>query len=279
MVCDIRLASTKESPIMNYDVEDKCIRDISEHHAPAFRYVPKSFDHDIRNETSAPTGGASRALVVDRHAIVRAGLRSLLRDAPEIQIIAEADDGLDALAIVQRQQPDIVIIELDLISMNGLDVISQITRRYDKARVIVLTSAQSEANAAKAFDAGAHAFILKLSPIATLLDAVRAVRAGRPGFLDPRLSSSEVSRLRLAGGTKQGRTEGTTNVSERGVTPRERQVLKLIAEGASNREIAERLSISKKTVETHRLNVMQKLGAHNTAELSRWALRLGLVSL
>jgi two-component system secretion response regulator SsrB len=260
-------------------VDHQYLYDVPEHPAPAFHYTGNHHDFGGRRDARVQGGGVSRALIVDRHAIVRAGLRSLLNNVAEIQIIGEADDGLDALSMFRYHQPDIVIVELDLISMHGFDVISQITRRCNKARVIVLTSAQSESNAAKALDAGAHAFILKLSPIGTLLDAVRAVRAGRAGYLDPRLNASEVARLRLAGETKQGRAEGAANVTERGVTPRERQVLKLIAEGASNREIAERLSISKKTVETHRLNVMQKLDAHNTAELSLWALRLGLISL
>lgn len=214
----------------------------------------------------------SRVLVVDDHAVMRAGLRSLLRDEPAVTVVGEADDGHAALDACQRLHPDMVLMDVQLSSLDGIDAIAHIHRRHPAIRIVVLASLHSESRAAQAFQAGADGYVLKRSKPDTLMCALHAAREGRT-YLDPAIHLGEVGNLCGATNTASGTADGAA------LTTRERQILKLIAEGLRNREIAERLFISQKTVETHRMNLMRKLDAHNVAELSQWARRLDMVSV
>jgi two-component system secretion response regulator SsrB len=233
---------------------------------PCAQPLLQSFPSPIH--TSRP---ASRLLVVDDHAVMREGLKSLLRGNPALTVIGEAADGHDAVSACIKLNPDLVLMDLQLASLDGIDAIVTIRRRRPQTRVVVLSSLPSENRAAEALRAGAHAYVLKRSSLEKLLAALHAVRDNR-AYLDPAINLDQVDAMRRSA------VDGHPDAwAASGLTPRERQILKLIAEGNRNREIAERLSISFKTVETHRMKLMRKLDAHNAAELSQWARRLGLV--
>ena len=243
-------------------------------HATASRGDPP-LDHArapvVPGSTSTQSYRVPRLLIVDQHSIVREGMKAILRCHTRIEIIGEAGDGYSALELCRTMEPDIIIMGLNLPALNGLELISLVCRRFTRVRILVLSGEISEQRAAAAFDQGAHGYVLKQSSIDKVKEALLAVQRGRT-YIDPYLSVDEIFALRQQ--TGPGRREDAHNQ----LTARERQVLKLIAEGGRNREIAERLHVSKKTVESHRSNLMQKLQAHNAAELSQWARRLGLIS-
>ncbi|WP_315385535.1 two component system response regulator [Microvirgula aerodenitrificans] len=203
-----------------------------------------------------------RILVVDDHSLLSDGIRSLLSSVPTYLVVGEVGDGLQVYQACQQLLPDIVVLDLGLPGMDGIDVIRQLKRRWPALIVAVLTADAAEYRARDALAAGAQAYVLKKSPRQTLLAALHLTLAGK-AFLDPALDAGQVT-------GRQG-TAGQTRL-----TTRERQVLKLIAEGLRNRDIAESLTITIKTVETHRLNLMRKLDAHNAVALADWANRLGI---
>jgi two-component system, NarL family, response regulator NreC len=216
--------------------------------------------------------GEIRILLVDDHAIERQGVRSLLDAQPDIRVVGEAGDGLDALPLIPQCHPDIVITETIMPRMNGLELTGQLLRRYPDLKVLVLTRNDREDCVLRLVQAGAGGYLLKTVDRADLLAAIRAVvRGGRvlqPSALDCVLEDylqrvHEPSARRFA-------VE---------LTAREREVLKLIAEGNTNQDIAELLCLSRKTVETHRSNIMDKLGLHKVTDLVKYAIREGLVGL
>ena len=207
-----------------------------------------------------------RLLIVDDHGMIREGLRALLANAPGIVVVGEAQDGHEAIALCRSLQPDVVLMDLKMPLLDGVSALTLIGRRWPKILIIALTSDVSEHNAALALEAGAVGYVLKRSRRDDLLQAITQVRAGKI-FIDAGLDASQVIALRNSGETASGIA----------LTERERQVLKLVAEGSRNRDVAEILCISLKTVETHRLNVMKKLDAHNAADMTQWAYRLGLL--
>lgn len=216
---------------------------------------------------------ATRVVLVDDHAVMREGLKSLLTRAdPTVDIVGEASDGHGAVHACLQFHPDLILMDLQLRSLDGVDAIATIRRRWPGIRVVVLAGLHSENRAAAALRAGAHAYVLKRSNLEKLMAALHAVRQDM-AYLDPDIDLEQVDAMR--------RTEGDdgSHVAAAGLTPRERQILKLVAEGHTNRRVAERLSISLKTVETHRMNLMRKLDAHNVADLSKWARRLGLIDV
>ncbi|CAG9167544.1 two component system response regulator [Cupriavidus respiraculi] len=233
--------------------------------------IPPRMVQSARRPMSA-SHPASRMLLVDDHAVMREGLKSILRNESTLTIVGEAEDGHAALKACFRLKPDLVLMDLQLPSLDGIDAIAMIRRRWPEIRVVVLAGMHSESRAAQALRAGAHGYVLKRSHPEKLIAALHAVRDDL-AYLDPAVNFEQVDAMR-----KADAADPKSNVAA-GLTPRERQVLKLIAEGLSNRKTAERLSISAKTVETHRMNLMRKLDAHNAAELSQWARRLGLVSI
>ena len=206
-----------------------------------------------------------RLLLVDDHAMIREGLCALLADVPELTVVGEAEDGQQAIALCRALQPDLVLMDLNMPLLDGVSALSLIARRWPAILIIALTSTVSEHNAALALEAGAVGYVLKRSRREDLLQAIAQVRLGKI-YIDSGLDAAQVMALR--GG---GQAAGIS------LTGRERQVLKLVAEGARNRDVAEILCIGLKTVETHRLNLMRKLDAHNAADMTQWAYRLGLL--
>lgn len=207
-----------------------------------------------------------RILLVDDHGLIREGLRALLEGVPDLQIVGEAENGHEAVSQCRNLQPDLILMDLSMPLLDGVSAVGLIHKRWPDICILALTSNVSEHNAVQTLDAGAQGYLLKRSGRSELLAAIAAVRAGKL-FIDTQLDAAQVQSLRSA----SGKTSGIT------LTERERQVLKLVAEGSRNRDIAELLCIGLKTVETHRLNLMKKLDAHNGADLTQWAYRLGVL--
>ena len=211
-----------------------------------------------------------RVLVADDHTIVREGVRILLEAQPDIEVVGEAADGQEALARVRELQPDIVLIDIAMPNLNGMEATRAIKRDYPQVQIIALTMYESDEYFFQVLNAGASGYILKKAASADLLAAIRAVYAGEV-FLYPsvarRLVSDYLSRVK----------SGEEKSSYDGLTAREREVLKLIAEGHTNQAIADKLVISPSTVQTHRTRIMQRLNLHNRAELIQYAMRKGLL--
>jgi two-component system response regulator NreC len=210
--------------------------------------------------------------MVDDHEIVRAGLRMLLQAQPDIEIVAEADNGRDAVAKVRELQPDIVLMDISLPDMDGFEATQQIKRARSKTAVLALTMHESDDYFFKMLQAGASGYVPKKAAPTDLVTAIRTVREGGV-FLYPALAKSLVRDY-------MGRaTEGSERAALDGLTEREQEVLKLIADGSTNQEIANQLTISVKTVERHRANIMGKLNLHSRTELVKYAIRKGLIDV
>jgi two-component system, NarL family, response regulator NreC len=211
-----------------------------------------------------------RVLLVDDHTVVRQGLRKILESDDEIEIVGEAGDGRSAVDMVQRMRPHVVVMDVALPELNGIEATRQITKRVDGAKVLVLTMHSDDVYVRQSLKAGARGYLLKDSEDLDLIKAVKAVGQGGSFF------SPSVSKVLLAGylGDPTGK-EVEDNVAL--LTDREREVLQLIAEGKTNKEVANLLNVSINTVETHRKHVMEKLDLHNTAELVRFAVRKKIV--
>jgi DNA-binding NarL/FixJ family response regulator len=207
-------------------------------------------------------------VLADDHQIVRQGLRALLEAESDLQVIAETGDGLEAVSLIERLHPDVLVVDVMLPSLNGLEVTRQARRRSPATRVVVLSMRASGPYVAEALRGGAAAYVLKASGVADLVLAIREVMAGG-SYLSPPLS-----REALDAYARQAQA-ATLDLYET-LTGRERQVLQLAAEGLNNAEIGARLSISPHTAMTHRANLMRKLGLHSQAELVRFALRRGI---
>ncbi|ARB83478.1 MULTISPECIES: two component system response regulator [Yersinia] len=206
----------------------------------------------------------TKLLIVDDHELIINGIKNMLAAYPRYQIVGQADNGLEVYNLCRQTEPDIAIIDLGLPGMDGLDVIIQLLRRWPTMKILALTARHEEHHASRTLNSGALGSVLKKSPQQILMAAIQTVSVGKR-YIDPALNSSLVNKL------AQG-----TDACQPVLTPRERQILKLITEGACNRIIAAHLSISQKTVETHRLNMMKKLDVHKVAELIHWSYRLGL---
>ncbi|MHC8403429.1 two component system response regulator [Pseudomonas sp. MDT1-17] len=203
-----------------------------------------------------------RILIVEDHQILIYGLKKLLSTVANYHVVGAISDGLEVYGACLKLTPDLVLIDLGLPGMDGVDIILQLKRRLPQLTIVVITADASEHRAHNALAAGALAYVLKKSSQQILLAGLQTALAGKV-YLDPKLNQAQVTCSPTLDGPSK-------------LTVRENQVLKLIAEGARNRDIAEQLRISIKTVETHRLNLMRKLDAHNVAELVNWAWRLGI---
>ncbi|MCI0477161.1 MAG: response regulator transcription factor [Anaerolineales bacterium] len=213
-----------------------------------------------------------RLLMVDDHEIVRAGLRMLLQTQPDIEIVAEADNGRDAVARARELQPDIVLMDISLPDLDGFEATRQIKRALPKTAVLALTMHESDEYFFKMLQAGASGYVPKKAAPTDLVTAIRTVYEGGV-FLYPALAKSLVRDY-------MGRaTEGNERAALDGLTEREQEVLKLIADGLTNQEIADKLTISVKTVERHRANIMGKLNLHSRTELVKYAIRKGLIDV
>jgi DNA-binding NarL/FixJ family response regulator len=209
--------------------------------------------------------------LADDHQVVRQGLRSLLEAQPNFKVVGEADDGLDAVNQVERLAPDVLLLDLMLPGLNGLEVARQCQQRAPKTRIVILSMHSDESYVLQALRNGAAGYVLKQSSATTVIQAVNEVHQGRR-FLSPSLSDRAVEAY-------MQKVEPTTFDLYETLTAREREVLQLAAEGYSNAEIAERLFISCRTVETHRANMMRKLDLKSQTDLIRYALRKGILPL
>jgi len=209
-----------------------------------------------------------RILIADDHPIVRKGLRSLLDEEPEIKVVGEAEDGTQALAEIERLRPDIAIVDMMMPGHNGLEVIRQAKKFYPTMQIIVLSMNSNDAYVIEALKRGASGYVLKETGPTELVESVRTVLTGR------RFLSAQLPQHLL-----------TTDLSDiesdsyESLTNREREVLQLAAEGLTSAEIAERLCISRRTVELHRANFMEKLGLRNQTDVVRYAIKRGILLL
>jgi DNA-binding NarL/FixJ family response regulator len=210
-----------------------------------------------------------RVLVVDDHAIVREGIRALLARRAGIRVVGEASDGKQALAQVEALLPDIVLMDIAMPVMNGLEATQAIRQSFPDVRILVLTQHESKEYVLPLLRAGASGYILKRARAKELIDAIRAVYS-EGAYLPPIVAREVVSGV-MSPSAVEARQPPI-------LTEREKEVVRLVAEGLSSREIAERLCISVKTVETHRAHILEKIGAHSTAELIKYAIREGIVS-
>ncbi len=210
-------------------------------------------------------------VLADDHHVVRQGLRALLEGQPDFQLVGEAGDGLEAVQLTERLKPDVLIIDLMMPSLNGLEATRQVSQRSPHTRVVILSMHANEAYVLEALRNGAAGYVLKDSSAADLVHAVREVVAGRR-YLSSTLSERAIAAyIQKASDVALDPYEMLTN--------REREVLHLAAEGYTNAEIADQLSISPRTAETHRANLMHKLGLRTHTDLIRYALRRGILPM
>lgn len=210
-----------------------------------------------------------RVVLADDHALVRAGIRALLERMPGVEVVGEADTGLDALALIEAHQPDLALIDIAMRGLNGLEVATRVASDWPQVRVIILSMHANEEYVAQALHAGAVGYLLKDSAAAELDMALDAASRGET-YLSPAISRTVISGY-LARHSGAGR--GTVSP----LTSRQREILTLVAEGRSTKEIAHTLNLSVKTVETHRAQLMQRLNIHDVAGLVKYALHVGLI--
>lgn len=209
-------------------------------------------------------------VLADDHQIVRQGLRALLKTEPDFRLVGEAPDGLETVRLVERLQPDVLVLDLMMSGLNGLDVIPRVRRRSPHTRVVVLSMHRDESYVWEALRAGATGYVLKESGAEELMKAIREVSAGRK-YLSAPLSEEAL-------GAYAQKAGGSAADPFHMLTAREREVLQLTAEGNTGNEIAERLFISPRTVESHRANLMRKLGVRNQKELIRYVVQRGILA-
>ncbi len=211
-----------------------------------------------------------RVLIVDDHAILRAGVRLLLQAEPDIEVVGEAGDGQAAIAQAEALEPDVVLMDLAMPGISGLEAAREIKRRWPQVQVLALTVHRSDDYFFRMLEAGASGYVLKGADPADLLTAVRAAHSGYV-FLYPSMADKLVSDYlrRVAAGEERASYDG--------LTEREREVLRLVAEGHTTAEIAQALYVSPHTVQSHRRAIMEKLNLHNRVELVRYAMRRGLI--
>jgi len=211
-----------------------------------------------------------RLLLVDDHAVVRTGLRMLLEGEQDMQIVGEADSGSEALNQVSASKPDVVLMDIGLPDLSGIDATRAIKQLSPGTAVVALTIHEDEEYFFQMLDAGASGYVPKRAAPEELLTAIRAAAAGEV-YLYPSLAKLLVQDYLVQ--ARHARSESTLD----GLTDREQEVLTMLADGASNNEIAERLSISPKTVARHRENIMSKLNLHSRSELVKYAIRKGII--
>jgi DNA-binding NarL/FixJ family response regulator len=212
-----------------------------------------------------------RILLADDHTVVRDGLRALLEKHPDIAVVAEAADGRDSVRLAEEHQPDVVIMDIAMPNMNGIEATRRIVAANPKTSVVILSMHQDESYVLRSLKAGAKGYLLKDSLRSDVLDAIRSVAQGR-SFL-----TRKVSRMLQEDYIRELERRGLDDSYDL-LTDREREILQLIAEGHTNKEVAGILNVSITTVETHRTHILQKLGLHSVPELILYAVRKGIIS-
>lgn len=212
-----------------------------------------------------------RVLLADDHTLIRAGLRMVVVSQPDFTVVGEASDGREAVALAEQLKPDVVVMDIGMPSLNGIEACRQIHDSLLGTQVIMLSMHSDEGYVLRALKAGAKGYMLKDSAEADLASAIRAVTAGKSFF------SPAVSKILLEDYMRKLKRTGAEDSFDL-LSPREREVLQLVAEGKSSKEVANLLSLSVYTVETHRAKVMQKLNLHNIPELILYAVRKGVIS-
>jgi DNA-binding NarL/FixJ family response regulator len=212
----------------------------------------------------------TRVLLADDHGVLRKGIRFLLATEPEIEVVAETGDGREAVALAESLAPDVVILDIAMPSLSGIDAAAQITRRNPKTGVVILSMHSDEEFVLRALSSGARGYLLKDAAEPDLVRAVQVVASGRR-FFSPAITEMLLNdyMLRLQRSGKQD--------SYALLTDREKELLHLLAEGKTNKEAAGLMNVSPSTVETHRTNLMQKLDLHNTAEIVLFAVRKRII--
>ncbi len=216
-------------------------------------------------------GSKYRIVIAEDHTILREGLKFLLSSNPDFEVVGEAEDGREAIRCVEKLKPNLILTDLSMPRMNGMDAIREIRRKSPETKILVLTVHKTEEYILATLRAGADGYLLKDSTHAELLTAVKHVLGGKR-YISPGISDKVLE------GYLEGKRAIKSRTSWETLTKREREILKLIAEGYRNKEIADDLCISVKTVEKHRANLMEKLNLHNVQALTTFAIEKGLVS-
>ena len=213
-----------------------------------------------------------RIVLAENHTIVRKGIFFLLNEQPDMKVVGEASTGYEAISAVESSQPDIVVMDINMPELNGLEATRQIRKSHPSVKVLVLTMYTNEEYVLQLLQAGASGYVVKESIPAELINAIRAIHAGN-SFLSP-----SISRNVIDGYLRNATEENLTDTFDR-LTDREREIMQLLVEGISTKEIANKLSISAKTVGVHRVNLMDKLEVQSMPDLVKYALRKGIISL
>ena len=211
----------------------------------------------------------TRILIADDHALVRAGIRALAEKIEGVEVVAEAGNGAEALELTRQLKPDLVLLDISMPEASGFEVLARQAQEFPDVRVIVLTVHEAEAYAVRALREGAAGFLLKSAAAVELREAIETVTSGQT-YISPELSRRS---LLDYGKASSDRAKLDT------LSPRQREILKLVADGLNTKEIAGHLSISAKTVETHRAQLMERLNIHEIASLVRFAVKMGLVDV
>jgi DNA-binding NarL/FixJ family response regulator len=212
-----------------------------------------------------------RIVLADDHAVMRTGLRLVLERQSDFSVVGEASDGREAVALVQKEAPDVLVMDIGMPNLNGIEAARQVAGAAPQVAVVILSMHSDESYVLRALKAGARGYLLKESAESDLIAAIRAVHAGKAFF------SPAVSRMLVEDYVRQLQDREIEDSYEL-LTTREREILQLVAEGKSNKEVAAVLNLSLYTIETHRGNLMEKLGLHTVPELILYAVRKGVIS-
>ena len=212
-----------------------------------------------------------RIVLADDHKLMRSGLRVLLEQQQDFAVVGEASDGREAVSLVSSQKPDVLVMDIGMPNLNGIEAAAQITQNHPEISIVMLSMHSDESYVLRALKAGAKGYLLKDSAETDLIRAVHSVAEGKSFF------SPAVSKVLLDDYVRKLKRSGTEDPYDL-LTPREREVLQLVAEGKSNKDVAQLLNLSVYTVETHRSNIMEKLNLHGVPELILYAVRKGIIS-
>ena len=212
-----------------------------------------------------------RILLADDHTVMRRGLRFLLESQPEFKVVAEASDGREALQQAEATHPDVAVLDVAMPNLSGIEAAQRIAAQMPSIAIVILSMHSDEGYVLRALKAGARGYLLKDAAESDLIEAIKAVSQGKTFF------SSEISKMLVEDYIREIRTRGVEDSYEL-LTSREREILQLLVEGNSNKEIASRLNVSPHTVETHRRNLQDKLNLHSFAELILYAVRKRIIS-